>query len=486
MRILYIDCDTLRPDHLGCYGYVRNTSPNIDRVAAEGVRFENCYVSDAPCLPSRSSLFTGRFGIHTGVVNHGGETADPFIEGYPTRQFRMGEDRLSWMSRLREAGLHTVSISPYAERHSAWWFYEGFSEMYDPGKYGNERADEINPIALDWIRRNGKRDNWFLQVNYWDPHSRYRTPMEYGNPFEGEPTPEWYTEEIRRRHWESYGVRSAQEPHDLGYGGTYPRMPDRIASLDDFRMWIDGYDVGIRYMDDHIGELFSELEKQGVMDDLVIIVSADHGENQGELNIYADHHTADHITSRVPLIIRWPHITQPRVDDALYYQTDLAATITELVGGTCSPRWDGRSFGEAFRANESDGRDFLVLSQMAWSCQRSVRFDDYLMIRTYHDGLKDFPPVMLFDVKCDPHETRDLAEARPHVVGRADRALEQWHVEMMATSHSRIDPLQTVMREGGPFHTRDMLQAYCKHLRKTGRAHHAEALEARHPETVRR
>ena len=63
MRILYIDCDTLRADHLGCYGYCRDTSPNIDSVAAEGVRFDNCYVSDAPCLPSRSSLYTGRFGI---------------------------------------------------------------------------------------------------------------------------------------------------------------------------------------------------------------------------------------------------------------------------------------------------------------------------------------------------------------------------------------------------------------------------------------
>ena len=76
MRILYLDIDTLRADHLGCYGYLRNTSPNIDRLAAGGVRLESCYVSDAPCLPSRASMFTGRFGIHTGVVNHGGLCAD--------------------------------------------------------------------------------------------------------------------------------------------------------------------------------------------------------------------------------------------------------------------------------------------------------------------------------------------------------------------------------------------------------------------------
>ena len=72
MRILYIDIDSQRPDHLGCYGYHRKTSPNIDRIAARGVRFENHYVTDAPCLPSRTAMWSGRFGIHTGVINHGG------------------------------------------------------------------------------------------------------------------------------------------------------------------------------------------------------------------------------------------------------------------------------------------------------------------------------------------------------------------------------------------------------------------------------
>ncbi len=480
MRILYIDCDTLRADHLGCYGYCRDTSPNIDSVAAAGVRFDNCYVSDAPCLPSRASLFMGRFGIHTGVVNHGGEAADPFIEGYPSREFKMGRDRLPWMARLRGAGFHTVSVSPYAERHSAWWFYEGFSEMYNPGKSGNERADEVNPIALDWIRRNAKKDNWFLQVNYWDPHGPYRTPVEYGNPFDGQPIPEWYTEEIRKRHFESYGPHSAREPHNISDQTDWPRQPGNIASMDDYRKWIDGYDVGIRYMDDHIGELFRELEEQGVMDELVVILSSDHGENQGELNVYGDHQTADQITSRVPLLIRWPGITSPRADTGLHYQTDLSATVTELAGGECSPRWDGRSFAEAFRAGKSNGRDYLVLSQCCWSCQRAVRFDNYMVLRTYHDGLKDFPPRMLFDVDGDPHETNDLTDDHPEVVARATKMLDEWHAEMMATSTSGIDPLQTVLREGGPYHTRGMLERYCKRLRETARAHHADALEARH------
>ncbi|MDE0237152.1 MAG: sulfatase-like hydrolase/transferase, partial [bacterium] len=76
MRILYIDIDTLRADHLGCAGYHRNTTPNIDALAAEGVRFSNVYASDVPCLPSRTALITGMFGIRNGVANHGGMAAD--------------------------------------------------------------------------------------------------------------------------------------------------------------------------------------------------------------------------------------------------------------------------------------------------------------------------------------------------------------------------------------------------------------------------
>lgn len=87
MRILYIDIDSLRPDHLGCHGYHRNTSPHIDALAEGGIRFDNVYVSDAPCMPSRTALWISRCGFHTGVVNHGRTVARSFAEG-PTPGFR--------------------------------------------------------------------------------------------------------------------------------------------------------------------------------------------------------------------------------------------------------------------------------------------------------------------------------------------------------------------------------------------------------------
>ena len=209
MRILYLDIDTLRPDHLGCYGYHRNTSPNIDRLAAEGTRFDNVYVSDAPCLPSRASMFTGQFGIHTGVVGHGGTAADIRPIGYQ-RRFATHGQRPGLIHAIRQTGIYPVSVSPFAERHSAWWFYSGWREMVNPGKCGAERADEVTPLALDWIRRNASRDNWMLHVNLWDPHTPYRTPDDYGNPFADDPPPAWHTEEIRQKSWNSFGPRTAQ------------------------------------------------------------------------------------------------------------------------------------------------------------------------------------------------------------------------------------------------------------------------------------
>ncbi|NOZ27319.1 MAG: sulfatase, partial [Chloroflexi bacterium] len=449
MRILYIDIDTLRPDHLGCYGYHRNTSPNIDALAERAVRFDNCYVTDAPCLPSRAALWSGRCGFHTGVVGHGGTAADPFIEG-PTRGFRDIFWATCWMTALRRAGFRTVTVSPFGERHGAWHWYAGFSEIYNPGKGGMEIADDVTPIALDWIRRNARDDNWFLHINYWDPHTPYRTPEAFGNPFQDDPLPDWLTEEVRQRSWEGFGPHSAQEPH--GWGGetfyqNYPRIPAQLDSMEAVRRWIDGYDVGIRYADEHVGRILNALADEGVLDETVIMVSSDHGENQGELNVWGDHQTADHITSRVPLLVRWPGLTdEPRVDRALHYHYDWAATLIELVGGQVPDNWDGRPFTAAFRQGREEGRPYLVVSQNAWSCQRSVRFDDYICLRTYHDGYKQLEPVMLFDLANDPHEQHDLAAERPDLVDRAMGMLAEWHHEMAATSRHNVDPMMTVLR----------------------------------------
>jgi hypothetical protein len=141
--------------------------------------------------------------------------------------------------------------------------------------------------------------------------------------------------------------------------------------------------------------------------------------------------------------------------------------------------WQGRSFAKGLSGGGKLGRDELVLSMMAWSCQRAVRWGDWLLMRVYDDGLKAVPEVMLFDVARDPHELRDLAGQRPEVVNEGLARLERWTQDQLAASPDRVDPLQIVQAEGGPYHTRDDLKPYCQRLRETGRAKCAEELEAK-------
>lgn len=484
MRILYLDIDTLRPDHLGCYGYHRNTSPNIDALAADGIRFTNVYASDVPCLPSRTALATGRFGIRNGVVNHGGRAADPRVEGQH-RQMIGAQMRAAWAFRLYHAGYHTASISSFPFRHSAAWWNNGFMESMNLMRgMGGERADQVLPGALDWLDRRGRSDDWFLHVHLWDPHTPYNTPDEYGNPFAGDAIPAWHTEEVRQRNWMLPGPHSAQEPWGFRpdeWGPPPPRQPWNAASMDDTKAIFDGYDVGIRYADDAVGTIVNRLADLGVLDETAILVSSDHGEAFGELGVYADHQGADEATAHIPSVLRWPGLA-PRVEPGLHYHLDVAATVVELAGGHLPDEgWDGEPFTAALRDGNAHGRDHLVLSQGAWACQRGVRFDDHLYLRTWHDGYHCWPDEMLFDIGEDPHETSDLASASPTEVGKGRDLLARWTAEQLATTPDGVDPMETVLAEGGPYHVRGHLPAYLERLRATDRGEWADVLAEKYP-----
>ncbi len=490
MRILYLDLDTLRPDHLGCYGYRRNTSPNIDLVAQEGVRFEQVFASDAPCLPSRMALMTGQFGFHTGVVGHSGTAGDLRLEG-PRRGFRTDLGTTSLPGMLRAAGLHTTFIGGFAERHAAWPFYAGFAEIHDTGKNGMESAEEVTPTALDWIERNAGRKDWYLQVNYWDAHTPYRAPQGFGDPFADQPLDTWITPEILQAQRQMCGPHTPREinMYDNHVEARYPRHPGELESMADVRRLFDGYDCGIAYMDNHIGQLFDKLKEQGAWDDLVIIISADHGENMGELGIYAEHATADTGTCRIPLIVRWPG-GRPGVDQGLHYNLDLVPTLAELLGQPASPRWEGSSFARSILHAPGDstpaagtGRPYLVISQCAHVCQRSVRWGEWLYMRTQHCGYHLFPDEMLFDLGTDPHLQEDLAATHAEACQQGRALLKAWTEEMLSGMPEGYnqDPLQTVLAEGGPTHARPAdLPPYLARLRATGRAHLAWELEERY------
>jgi arylsulfatase A-like enzyme len=489
MRILFLDIDTLRPDHLGCYGYHRETSPNIDKIAQEGILFNNYYCSDAPCLPSRTALVTGRFGIHTGVVGHGGSTADVRYEGVK-RGFNSRLSVETLPGFLSNHGIRTTTISPFAARHGSWSFYAGWDEIHNTGFGGMETADDVTPIALDWIRTNGANDNWFLHINYWDPHTPYRAPVEMGNPFVNDPITEWLDTQILENHKNMVGGHKAGNinmfsdeidkiSHQLPDGTLL--TPPKVETMNDLHQLIDGYDLGIRIVDEHFGIILNLLNEMEILDDLVIIISSDHGENLGELGIYAEHGTADYITTRIPLIIRWPGMKSGHIDHRLHYNLDLLPTLANLLGLPSLEIWDGRSFMPTIRNGQECGRNFLVLSQCAHVCQRSVRFNEWIYIRTYHDGFHLFPKEMLFNILDDPHEQTNLAEVYPEICRTATFHLLNWHDEMMSSMESPLDPLWVVMKEGGPYHAKGKLKEYCSFLKGTSREWAIDLLMEKHP-----
>ena len=338
----------------------------------------------------------------------------------------------------------------------------------EPGKRGLEVADEVAALTADWLSARGRQDSWFLHVHLWDPHTPYRAPEAYGDPFAAAPLPAWLTEQVRAAHFASVGPHSAQEAvgfsTDYPYG-AYPRQPRQIADMAAVRQLYDGYDTGLRFADDHIGRILEHVARLGIADDTAILISSDHGETLGELNVYGDHHTADEHTTHVPCILAWPGLA-PRVDRALHYQFDVAATLVELLGGAVPPLWDGQSFAPALREGVDAGRSELVATQGAWTCQRRAPWDDRLFIHDLHDGYHGYAPQMLFDLARDPHQQPILAPDNPQQVSDPSERLGHLSRLRPARSSTGIDPLQTVLRRR-PSHTRGKLPAYLERLRAT-------------------
>ncbi|MEL5955694.1 sulfatase [Streptomyces sp. CLV115] len=485
MRIIYVDVDTLRADHTTPYGYHRPTTPNLQTLADRSVVFERYYCSDSPCLPSRTALTSGQFGITNGVVGHFG----------PAAQFRLDAghgpepDRPLLGQRLGWGGYYTAAVSVFAERHRAYFFHGNFREsIRATDRFGDEEAPDVNRAAIDWIRRHADEDDWYLHLTYWDPHTDYTQPAEWTERMAASgPVQEWPDEETIARHGaEIYGPRSALDLHYSLRGPTGSpvphNMPDAIRSRADFEHLINGYDGAVAYWDHHFGRLLAALEELGIAEDTAVIVSADHGESFGEQGSYAEHGLANEPTHRLPLVVYWPGVTDrlpdaARRNDALLYNIDLAPTLCDLLGMDIPAGWQGESFAAAVHGETIESRDHLVLGHGAHTYQRAVRTRDHLYIRTYHPGAFRAEWEQLFHVTEDPYLTQDLMAQEPDLAARMRAHLAEWWHAHAGRPGALPDPMQATLQTGPTYYTDPA--RYARHLRDTGREHLAEDLEAR-------
>jgi len=450
MRIVFFDIDCLRPDHLGCYGYQRPTSPTIDAIAAEGVTFERCYGANSPCLPARTGWASGRFGLRNGVCSNHGAGARFYLR---TRAYGGPEpDCEMVMRQLRRHGYDTYSFSNFSDRHNAWWFMIGWTSYHTPNlKGGGETAAEVNEPVLDWLRDNGARDNYLLHINYWDVHRPYKMDPSWAGRFDGIPMPQsWPDEAAIREHQAIEGWFTARGQFADGVS-PYPLMPGAVSSRRDFEQMVTGYDAAIAYADAHVRQVIDELERQDLLDDTAIIISADHGDAFGEHGIYSDHVCADECIHHVPLIIRWPGLApEGATCDALLYTLDLDPTLCDALDLPTPSDWDGRSFLAALRGEPVDGRDYLVWDHGLYTVQRAVRTRQHLMVRTYDNfGYTSFDPVALYDMERDPYAATNLAEDRRDLVAQCSGLMEDWVQQQRRKGHAIQDPLTAILEERG-------------------------------------
>lgn len=480
MNVLIVDIDSLRPDHLGCYGYDRDTSSTIDALAEEGVRFDRCYVSDAPCLPSRTALAACRFGVKTGVVTHDGEGqwfAHPGTGHDPDSQRKLS------FRHLAEEGVYTASISQFSQRHLAYHFSGAFQESIQPtataGGPALEDCTDVTPIATDWIERHADDGDWLLHVNYWDVHHPYLNVADRVEDVrESGAEPDWPDQAAIDAQQGMTGVRCADlwltpDQFRPGWEAFYEdwAMPARVGDRADLDQMIDGYDASIRRVDHHVSQLVDALERNGIREETAIVITADHGEAFGEHGIYAEHAFPHPASQHVPLIVSWPGVTGESGNEAVeaqVYQFDLMPTICDLLELPIPTGWDAEPFTRALRGEPYPGRPTIVAGQGIYTHGRALYRDDWVYIRLLHPGVFSMPGLyndpdlpadgleLLHDRSRDPHMTMNLIDAEPDRAAELRGAMDRWLTEHVSdrwydqrpTDARGIDPLARAGTEG--------------------------------------
>jgi len=425
MKVMLLVIDTLRADHLGCYGYRRNTSPCIDEIASEGVLFEHAYPTDVPTQPSFTSMFTGMRGIETGIVSHSSTESLP-------------EEIPYFPEILSQKGIVTAAVSTlYMMRR---WFARGFRYYMNPVAGVRRRlqqvdAEEINSFAFQWLRENYKKD-FFMFIHYWDPHSIYRPPEKY-----------------RRLFYK--GDECDPENHSLDALREQPVWPFTKRHLDaikegitDIEYVIAQYDGEIRYADDNIRNLVNMLEDLGIYDETALIITSDHGESLGEHEFYFDHCEVYETTIHVPLIIRYPPMTPSgkRFKGLVQSTISIMPTVLSLFGIKYQRRMEGKNLIDLANGEEKPFEEIYV-NQGLWTAKRAVRTEKWKLIRTYDQGFWETPEIELYDMENDPCETRNLASEMREKADNLELRMERWRRMKLG---KRIDPLDLIVSIGLP------------------------------------
>ncbi len=386
--IIYL-VDTLRADRLGCYGYPKPVSPNIDRFASEAALFERA-VANAPWTrPAVASLFTGLW-----PVNHGTQRG----------QDKLSLDALTLAELLADAGYRTSSIVANPNAGQPFGLDQGF-EHY---RFGSRLSDWINEEATDWLDNRSPDEPFFLYLHTKDPHDPYDPPQEFRERF------------------------ASEVPLDFP---TIPVQDDEVTQelIDGFQKLYDG---DIAFNDDQFGRLLGILEQQGLYDDSLILFLSDHGEE------FQEHGSWLHGTALfgeqldVPMILKLPRQGAGSRIPHLVQQVDVLPTILDYLGLERTPG-DGRSLLPLLRGEmpTTPGRVFSHLRRDR--LQLSVIDGGWKLIQKRRG--ESVVTAKLFDTLSDPDERVDLQGDHPVIAGYLATLLEEKLLETRRLSAEVAD-----------------------------------------------
>ncbi len=422
-NVLFIISDDLTATALSCYGNTLCQTPNIDRLAATGVRFTRAYCQGTYCGPSRAAFMSGYYPHASGLL------------GYDSPRPRIGPDTITWPQLFKNSGYHTVRVSKLYHMGVPGGIEEGSDGSDDPLSWsekfncqgpewrapGDGETLENNPDgkkpavggntfvvveadgdemvhsdgkaaakAVELIRAHKERRFW-LGVGFVRPHVPFVAPKKYFAPFK--PYDKLELPEKREGDWDDIPTA----------GINYKTSRNMQMDIRRQKKALGGYYASVAFMDAMTGRVLDALESEGLADSTIVIFTSDHGYHLGEHDFWAKVSLRDE-SAGTPLIIRVPG-TAPSVCHSLVELQDLYPTIARLCGLTPPPGIQGKDISRMLTDPEHEVRE-AAFSVAPMRQGFLLRTHDFAYIQYGEDASKG---VELFDVRQDPGQFTNLA-----------------------------------------------------------------------------
>ena len=401
-NIVILGIDSLRADHLSCYGYDRLTSPHLDRFASQGVLFENTFSPHIPTTSAYCMMLTGMDIFTTQLVAH-----------RPKGPLRAEVKTLPEI--LRGQGFNTVSVG-FSGRASSRGFdeYLNFTQMGSWSQGRVPKAQRLNELALPALDRLAAADKpFFLFLRHMDPHSPYLPPQPFERIF-------YHGDECDAAN-RSMDPVFAFEPfkHTL-----IDMLPPGISD----REYVNAqYDGAIAYLDACVRSIFTALEAHGLFDETVVAITGDHGEELDEHGYWYDHHGLYDNVLHVPLMLRYPpKLPSGRRVGGYNQHKDLVPTVLELAEIDTGIDFDGGSLLPMIEGEVASHASEFYITECAWMRKHGWRTPQWKLIRALEPDFHFMAPVELYNLVEDPEEKVNIAEELPEVVAALTARLEAW------------------------------------------------------------